>query len=67
LKFSEKEIQTMKIIVKKIQDLQNEEKLRNRNRRKAQLKGKTITKVIQKKRKPVREARKVTKKRSSIR
>jgi hypothetical protein len=43
------------------------EKIRISQRRKSQLKGKTINKGIKKRKKPVREGRRVTKKRASIR
>jgi hypothetical protein len=67
MKFSKREIETLKEIIKKIENVQKEEKIRISNRRKSQLKGKTINKIIQKKKKPVKKNTRQTKKRSSIR
>lgn len=67
MKFSKREVETLKEIIKKIESAQNQEKVRISNRRKSQLKGKTINKTIQKKKKPIRQNRRPTKKRSSIR
>ena len=66
MKFSKHEIDVLKNIVKKIEEVQNKEQIRISQRRKSQLKGKTINKLTQKKKKPIRQSRKVTKKRSSI-
>ena len=67
MKFSKREIETLKEIIKKIENVQKQEKIRIINRRKAQIKGKTINKITQKKKKPVRKNIRSTKKRSSIR
>ena len=66
MKFSKHEIDILKNIIKKIEEVQNKEQIRISQRRKSQLKGKTINKLTQKKKKPIRQSRKVTKKRSSI-
>ncbi len=66
MKFSKREIETLKEILKKIESSQKQEKVMISTRRKSQLKGKTINKRIQKKKKP-NTSRKVTKKRASIR
>lgn len=66
LKISKKEIQTLRSILKKLEEQQNHEKIRIKGRIKAQKQGKTITRTINKRNKPIREKRRVTKKRSSI-
>ena len=66
MKFSKREIETLKEILKKIESSQKQEKVMISTRRKSQLKGKTINKRIQKKKKP-NPSRKITKKRASIR
>lgn len=66
MKFSKSEIGVLKNIIKKIEEDKNKEQIRISQRRKSQIKGKTINKRIQKKKRPVRQSRKVTKKRSSI-
>ena len=50
-----------------MEDSRKEEKIRISSRRKSQLQGKRINKGIEKKKKPVRAGRKVTKKRSTVR
>ena len=67
MKLSINEIQALRSILKKVEEQNSQEKIRIKNRRKAQKKGKTIIRTIQKRKKPVRENRRVTKKRSSIR
>ena len=66
LKFSKYEVAILNRILKDMQDKESKEKIRIANRRKAQLKGKTIARLVQKKSKPARKTR-VTKKRASIR
>jgi hypothetical protein len=67
MKFSKQEIDTLKEIIKKIENDSKQEKIRISARRISQLKGKTINKIIQKKKKPIRQHRRPGKKRSSIR
>lgn len=67
MKFSKHEIDVLKEVIKKIEDARKQEKIHISSRRKSQLKGKTINKTIQKKKKPARRNRRVTNKRSSIR
>ena len=67
MKFSKIEIDFFNQLIKKIEEeKQKKEKIRISQRRKSQLKGKTINKQIQKKKKPTRQGRKITKRRSSI-
>jgi hypothetical protein len=67
LQFSRREIETLRSIVKKIEENKKQEKIRIQQRRKAQLRGKTISRLIGKARKPTRAKRRVTKKRTAIR
>lgn len=64
-----KKQKAIKEIFEKMQQTKKHEKIRIQARRKAQKKGKSIAtqKSIKSTRKPIREGRKVTKKRSSIR
>jgi hypothetical protein len=66
LRFSRKEIETLSRVLKKIEEGQKYEKIRIRQRRKAQLRGKTISRITQKRRKYV-VRRKAAKKKSSVR
>jgi hypothetical protein len=67
LKFSKKEVEALKIILKKMEDIRKEERIRIASRRKSQLQGKRINKGIEKRKKPIRVGRKITKKRSTVR
>jgi len=67
LKFSKKEVEALKVILKKMEDTRKEERIRIASRRKSQLQGKRINKGIEKKKKPIRTGRKITKKRSTVR
>lgn len=68
LKITKKEIETLKKIIKKIEEDQKNESLRIKVRRKMQKQGKSLKKgSVGPQKKPVRTHRKVTKKRSSIR
>lgn len=67
MKFSKKEVEALKIILKKMEDTRKEERIRITSRRKSQLQGKRINKGIEKKKKPVRAGRRITKKRSTVR
>jgi len=66
LRFSKKEIETLARVLKKIEEGQKYEKIRIRQRRKAQLRGKTISRITQKRRKYM-VRRKAAKKKSSVR
>ena len=66
MKLSKKEIQTLRSILRKIEQQDKHEKIRINSRRKAQKKGKTISRITQKRTKPVTN-RRVSKRRSSIR
>jgi len=50
-----------------MEDTRKEERIRIASRRKSQLQGKRINKGIEKKKKPIRTGRKITKKRSTVR
>lgn len=67
MQFSKKELDTLKKILKKMEEDRNKEKIRISARRKAQLKGKRISKGISKRKKPIRPMRKAAKKRVSVR
>lgn len=54
MKFSKREVNALKEIIKKIENANKQEKIRVSARRISQLKGKTINKIIQKKKKPIR-------------
>lgn len=66
MKLSQTEIDALKSILKKIDDEKKNQKIRIDSRRKSQLKGQTVVKLIQKRRKPFTK-RKTSKRRSSIR
>lgn len=66
MKLSQTEIDALKSILKKIDDEKKNQKIRIDSRRKSQLKGQTVVKLIQKRRKPFTK-RKASKRRSSIR
>lgn len=66
LRFSKKEIETLSRLLKKMQGDRKHEKIRIGQRRKAQLRGKTISRIIQK-RKKYTVRRKAAKKKSSVR
>gem|GEM_PF-5943506 len=66
MRFSKKEIETLARVLKKIEEGQKYEKIRIRQRRKAQLRGKTISRITQKRRKYM-VRRKAAKKKSSVR
>ena len=67
MKISKHEVEVLKHILKKIESERKQQETHIKTRRKAQKKGKTIHKLTQRKKKPVRVNRKVAKKRSSIR
>jgi hypothetical protein len=66
LRFSRKEIETLSRVLKKIEENQKYEKIRIGQRQKAQLRGKTISRITQKRRKYM-VRRKAAKKKSSVR
>ncbi len=67
MQFSKKELDTLKQIIKKIEENKHKEKIRISVRRKSQKKGKTINKGISKRKKPIRSMRRQSKKRVSVR
>ena len=67
MRFSDNEIKVLNSILKKIEEDKKKDKIRISQRRKSQIKGKTINRQIQKKNKPIKQNRKSAKKRSSIR
>ncbi len=66
LRVSKKEIETLSRLLKKMEEDRTHEKIRIRQRRKAQLRGKTISRITQKRRKYTVK-RKTAKKKSSVR
>lgn len=68
LKFSKKEVEGLRSILKKIEDKEKNEKMRIKGRTKLQKQGKSLNKgKVRNRKKPIRKHRRVTKKRSSIR
>ncbi|HEX9844928.1 MAG TPA: hypothetical protein VGA92_00520 [Candidatus Nitrosotenuis sp.] len=66
MRFSNKDVETRSRLLKKMEEDRKHEKIRIGQRRKAQLRGKTISRITQKRRKyTVR--RKAAKKKSSVR
>jgi len=66
MKISKKELDTLARLLKKMEEDRRREKIRISQRRKSQLRGKTISRIIQKRRKPSMR-RRPAKKRASIR
>lgn len=66
MKFSKIEIDILNKIIKKTEEENKKKRRAEFQRRKSQIRGKTINKRIQKRQKSVRQGRKVTKKHSSI-
>ena len=66
MRITKNQIKTLKELVEKLEQDQKREKIRITSRRKSQLRGKTINKRIQKRKKPI-TTRRPAKKRSSIR
>ena len=66
MRVSKKDIAVIARLLKKMQEDQKNEKIRISQRRKSQLRGKTISRIIQKRKKPSMR-RRPAKKRASIR
>ena len=67
MKLTKKEIETLQILLKKIEDEQKREKMRINGRRKLQKQGKSLNKgKVSKQTRPVRSKKIVTRRRSSL-
>lgn len=66
MRISKKDVDALERLLKKIKEDKKNEKMRIKQRRKSQLRGKTISRIIQKRRKPT-PRRRPAKRRASIR